>query len=56
MLKEGESTMKYYINGFREGRSYFMSFGFTEDEITRMENGEVITHGGNKFWIIKEGE
>lgn len=48
--------MKYYINGFREGKSYFMSFGFNEDEISRMENGEVIKRGDNEFCIEKAGD
>ena len=42
---------RYYINGWREGRSYFMSFGFTENEIDRMENGETINRNGNEFRI-----
>ena len=32
----------YYINGWEESRNYFMSFGFTQKEIDRMENGEEI--------------
>lgn len=34
--------MKYYINGWEESKSYFLSFGFTRNEIERMENGETI--------------
>lgn len=48
--------MKYFINGWTYGRSYFMSFGFTAEEIDRMANGEVIRRGDNEFWIVKEGE
>ena len=44
--------MKYYINGWRYGRSYFLSFGFTREEYDRMVNGEVIRRGANEFWII----
>lgn len=44
----------YFINGWREGKSHFMSFGFTQREIDRMENGEVISRDGNEFWIIVE--
>ena len=33
---------RYLINGWEESKSYFMSFGFTKDEIERMENGEEI--------------
>lgn len=43
--------MKYYINGWKEGKSYFLSFGFTEDEINRMIAGETISRDGNEFWI-----
>lgn len=32
----------YYINGWEESKSYFMSFGFTQNEISRMEQGESI--------------
>lgn len=46
----------YYINGWREGRRYFLSFGFTREEIGRMLDGELITKGTNKFWMIKEDE
>ena len=48
--------MRYFINGWSYGRSYFMSFGFTEEEYERMVNGETITKEENEFWIIKEGE
>lgn len=48
--------MKYCINGWEESRSYFMSFGFTRDEVTRMEDGEVIKREDNEFSIMKEGE
>lgn len=46
--------MKYYINGFMEGKNYFLSFGFTGDELQRMKNGETITRGNNTFWIITD--
>lgn len=46
--------MKYFINGFRYGRSYFMSFGFSENERERLMNGEIITRNGNEFWIVCE--
>lgn len=36
MLKE------YYVNGWKEGKSFFLSFGFTRNELERMENGEEI--------------
>ena len=32
----------YLINGWEESKSFFMSFGFTQKEIDRMENGEEI--------------
>lgn len=49
-------TLKtYYINGWRMGRSYFISLGrFAEEDPTRMEAGETITRNGNKFWIVVE--
>lgn len=47
--------MRYYINGWREGRSYFLSLGrFTEDEIERMISGETIAKGNNEFSIEVE--
>ena len=41
---KGENNMKktYLINGWEESKSYFFSFGFTQKEIERMENGEQI--------------
>lgn len=48
--------MKYYINGFTEGRSYFLSFGFTEKEIERMKNGEIISREQNEFWMEADDE
>ena len=45
----------YYINGWREVRSYFISLGrFTEEDLTRMEAGETITRNGNEFQIVVE--
>lgn len=38
----------YFIDGWRVGRPYFMSFGWSEDQIRRMEAGEVIVHGPNR--------
>jgi len=46
--------MKYYINGFRYGRSYFMSFGWSEQDRDQLMSGEVILRDGNEFWIINE--
>lgn len=45
---------KYYINGFREGKSYFYSFGFTESERESLERGEIVKKGDNEFWIEYE--
>lgn len=43
---------RYYINGFREGERYFRRLGrFTEEEIERLENGEVVIKGENEFYI-----
>jgi hypothetical protein len=42
-MKEINNMKKtYLINGWEESKSYFMSFGFTQKEIDRMENGEEI--------------
>ena len=46
--------MKYYINGWREGARYFKSFGWSEDEIRRMMDGETIERNGNEFRIEVE--
>ena len=43
--------MIYCINGWRESKSYFMSYGFTADEIDRMKNGGIIKRGNNVFSI-----
>lgn len=43
--------MEYYINGWRESKSYFLSFGFTESEWERLNNGEIICKGDNEFWV-----
>lgn len=48
--------MKYCINGWEESKSYFKSFGFTRDELERMEAGEAITREANTFSIEKERE
>lgn len=46
--------MKYCINGWEESRSYFKSFGFSREEIERMENGDIIEREGNTFSIETE--
>lgn len=44
--------MKYYINGWREGRNYFMNLGrFTTYELNSLMNGETVKKNGNEFWI-----
>lgn len=43
--------MIYYINGWREGKRYFCSFGWTEEEMERMIGGETIAKNGNEFRI-----
>ena len=44
--------MKYYINGWREGRSYFFSIGrFTDSEKESLMNGEIVVKNGNEFYI-----
>lgn len=48
---------EYYINGWEETKNYFMSFGFTADEIERMKSGEIIrrtdSSSNNEFKIVK---
>jgi hypothetical protein len=48
--------MTYFINGWKYGKSYFLSFGFTASEMERLIDGEIVKKGENEFWIIKEGE
>ena len=44
--------MKFYINGWREGRTHFYSVGhFTEEEKEMLNNGEIVTKNGNEFYI-----
>lgn len=44
--------IRYYVNGWRESKSYFLSLGrFSEEDLSRMENGETITRNGNEFSI-----
>lgn len=46
---------RYMINGFEEGKNYFLLLGrFTDSELEQMEDGEVLTKGENRFWIITE--
>ena len=45
-------TAVYFINSWRESRAYFMSFGWTGEEIERMEAGEIIKRDGNTYRII----
>lgn len=46
---------RYLVNGFREGRNYFYGLGrFTEDEMARLENGEVVIKGENEFYIDEQ--
>lgn len=47
--------MRFYINGWREGRNYFFRIGrFTEEEVERLLNGEIVTKGDNEFCIEVE--
>lgn len=44
--------MTYYINGWREGKNYFIRSGrFTEEEIAEMINGKTIVKNGNEYRI-----
>ena len=47
---------EYFINGWRESKAYFLSFGFTRSELERMESGEVINRAdsvSNNTFSIK---
>lgn len=48
-------TNKYFINGWREGKNYFMRSGrFSEEELDKLSNGETITKNGNAYRIETE--
>lgn len=43
---------KYFINGFREDKNYFLNLGkFIEEEINALFSGQTIIKGNNTFWI-----
>lgn len=43
---------RYYINGFREGKNYFFRLGrFTDEELEKLEAGEIVIKGENEFYI-----
>ena len=44
--------VEYYVNGFRESRNYFLSFGFTLGEMEQMIAWYTIKRGKNEFSII----
>ncbi len=44
------------INGWEEGRQYFLSFGFNESSRERLYYGETITRGDNEFYVLVEDE
>lgn len=47
---------KYYINGFREGKNYFLDLlngMITKEQKYKLENGEEIEVNGNTFYIEK---
>lgn len=49
---------RYYINGWREGKSHFWNLlngRITEDQKQKLENGEEIVVNENTFYIEKEG-
>lgn len=48
--------MKYYINGWEESKSYFMSFGFSRQEKEDMMAGKVVVRGDNEFAIKDDQE
>lgn len=47
--------MHFYINGWEEGASKFMSYGFTWEQIKDMaENEKTIEKDDNTFCIVLE--
>lgn len=48
--------MKYYINGWREGKNYFYRLlgAISDQEKYDLENGNVVKKGQNEFWIVKD--
>ena len=49
---------KFYINGFQESENYWKSiFGTpTLEEAKKLNNGDIVEKGSNKFWIINTEE
>lgn len=44
--------MRYYINGWRESKNYFMELGrFTDEELKMLECGDIVIKGANEFYI-----
>lgn len=49
--------LKFFINGWEEGRDYFQSVGrFSEASMERLASGETIEKDGNTFRIRYEDE
>lgn len=48
--------MRYYINGWREGKNYFFRLlgSLSEREESDLLNGKVLKRGNNEFWIEKD--
>ena len=45
----------FFINGWRESKSYFYGSGkFTRDEIDKLNNGEIVKKNGNEYRITCE--
>lgn len=46
---------RFMINGWRESEARFLNLGrFTEEEMIKLMNGEVVHKGDNEFYIIIE--
>ena len=58
--KEGENVEKYYINGWKESKSYFYDIlkcsGVTNADKEKLLNGETIELDGNTFRIENANE
>ena len=46
----------YMVNGWEEGRKYFLSFGFSESAKRKMYHGEVVEKDGNEFCVAVRDE
>lgn len=51
-IRSYRKKMRYYINGWRESKNYFMELGrFTDEELKMLECGDIVIKGANEFYI-----